>query len=260
MGGGPEVALVVAMGQVGIASAAKGKPIGEKLQREQQRERAERLLLALDLERFVHRARERRARAGEDAQARRADLPERARRLHRALAGRTASAYKNRQRVAISRAYRTVQKFLDLQVLGIDEAGLLELERDLARGRIVGAAAENHDAAKVAEACSRLALARVVVKPPAHQVGNRRELGAQPLRLGVVAASLRANFEREREQERHRGGQALGMRRRLLLLGGEHQMVGLARAFVGPLPAYRGGQDASGLGLGDRARRVKLPS
>ena len=50
------------------------------------------------------------------------------------------------------------------------------------------------------------------------------------------------------------------MGRRLLLIGREQQMVRLARALVGSLPADRGGHDSGGLGLGDRARRVLFPS
>ena len=64
---------IVAMRQVGIASALHRQPIGEKLQREQQRERAQHLVLALDLDSDVDCFGQRRTGAGIDAEALRAD-------------------------------------------------------------------------------------------------------------------------------------------------------------------------------------------
>src|SRR5262249_11775472 len=114
MTGGFDVARVVAMRQVGIASALHRQPVSEKLQREQQRKWAQRLVLALDRDSDVDRLGQRRARPSVDAQALRANLAKRVGHLLCARAGGAAAARHDDHGVAIGRAYRAVQKFLDL--------------------------------------------------------------------------------------------------------------------------------------------------
>jgi len=88
MRSGLGVARIVAMRKVWIASVLNRQPVSEKLQREQQREGAQRLLLSLDLNSDIDRHGQHRTEPGIESKAFCADFSQRFGHLFRTCASR----------------------------------------------------------------------------------------------------------------------------------------------------------------------------
>src|SRR5215469_231833 len=86
------VARIVAMRKVWIASVLNRQPVSEKLQREQQREGAQRLLLSLDLNSDIDRHGQHRTEPGIESKAFCADFSQRFGHLFRTSASRRPPA------------------------------------------------------------------------------------------------------------------------------------------------------------------------